>query len=107
VPIFIPNGTPIANKTSNVSVRVLTARITAPGANELRKAGYARLYEPFQDKVDALRKAQKQAMAVYDDMMVAALGRFAVATKLADPGTGVNQTIADDSIDDRDLSCAH
>lgn len=67
---------------AEISRDIATARITASAANELRKAGYARLHEPFQDKIDALRKAQKHAIAAYDDMMVAAIDRFSAALKM-------------------------
>jgi hypothetical protein len=67
-----------------ISEKITTSRITASEANELRKAGYAGLYEPFRDKVDALQMAQKHAMAVYDHMMVTAVDRFSAAIKITD-----------------------
>jgi thioredoxin-like negative regulator of GroEL len=69
---------------TGISEDLATARITKSEAHALRKAGYARLYEPFKEKVDANREAQERAMTVYNDMMVAAVDRFAVMMRMTD-----------------------
>jgi thioredoxin-like negative regulator of GroEL len=72
---------------AEISEDLTAGRITKSEAHEIRKAGYARLYEPFQEKVDAHREAQEQAMIVYNDMMVAAVDRFSVMMRMTDQNT--------------------
>jgi thiol-disulfide isomerase/thioredoxin len=54
-------------------------RIDAEQANIRRRAEYARLYAPFQDKIAALRVSQTEALAIYEAMMSKAVQEFARA----------------------------
>lgn len=56
-------------------------------ANRLRRAEQQRIYAPFQDKIDALLKAQAQAMRRYQEITDQAMGAFGAAA------SGSNSTV--------------
>jgi hypothetical protein len=61
---------------------VAAGRIDGAEAGRRRRAEYARLYAPFQDKIAALRVSQTEALAIYEATMSKAVQEFARASDL-------------------------
>ncbi len=71
------SATPAAEKFETaIKTDLAAGRIDADEANRRRRAEYARLYAPFQDKIAALRVSQTEALAIYDAMMSKAVREF-------------------------------
>jgi hypothetical protein len=73
----IVSAAPAAEKLeAAIKNDLAAARIDAEQANQRRRAEYARLYAPFQDKIAALRVSQTEALAIYEAMMSKAVQEF-------------------------------